>query len=114
MLRHRDAPVWRRWTYWKELKIVNSDQTLIEIRSLARLLYEHWDGIRTLRPDVLEAKAFRLAELVNALDERLCQRGVSGVLGGGPPPRPAWTGGPCRPSRVVRGCTPSWWIYLPD
>jgi WhiB family redox-sensing transcriptional regulator len=72
MLRYREAQAWRRWSYWREVKIVNIDQTLIEIRELARLLYEHWDSIRILRPDELAAKAFRLAQLVNALDEALC------------------------------------------
>jgi len=38
--------VWRRWSYWKGVKIVNTDQTLVEIRGLARLLHGHWDCIR--------------------------------------------------------------------
>ncbi|MBO2448734.1 WhiB family transcriptional regulator [Actinomadura barringtoniae] len=71
----RDTQMWRRWTYWKGVKIVNTDETLIEIRGLARLLYEHWDSIRILRPDELAAKAFRLAQLINALDESLCDAG---------------------------------------
>jgi WhiB family redox-sensing transcriptional regulator len=72
LLRRGDAQPWRRWTYLKEVKIVETEQTLNEIRGIARLLYEHWDGIRILRPDELAAKGFRLAQLINALDESLC------------------------------------------
>jgi hypothetical protein len=72
MRRRRDAQSWWRWKYWKEVTIVATDHALVEIRSHARLLYEYWDGISILRPDELAAKSFRLAQLVNSLDETLC------------------------------------------